>query len=72
LGFPIAGDDKYGDFAQNKLLAKHGLKRMFLHSAITKIRHPISNEPLVLKADLPTELEKFSSLLALTTLEAGV
>src|SRR5512141_2479583 len=27
LGFPIAGDVKYGDFALNKLLAKQGLKR---------------------------------------------
>src|SRR3989338_8845594 len=31
LGFPIAGDDKYGDFARNKALMKQGLKRMFLH-----------------------------------------
>src|SRR6266436_298083 len=32
LGFPLAGDDKYGDFAWNKTLAKEGLKRMFLHA----------------------------------------
>src|SRR5471030_2517620 len=32
LGFPIAGDDKYGDFARNKVLMKQGLKRMFLHA----------------------------------------
>src|SRR5438876_258262 len=32
LEFPIAGDDKYGDFAWNKSLAKRGLKRMFLHA----------------------------------------
>ncbi|KPK32051.1 MAG: pseudouridine synthase, partial [Betaproteobacteria bacterium SG8_40] len=32
LGFPIAGDDKYGDFAANKQLEKNGLKRMFLHA----------------------------------------
>ena len=30
--FPIAGDDKYGDFAWNNALAKAGLKRMFLHA----------------------------------------
>ena len=30
-GHPIAGDDKYGDFEQNKALQKLGLKRMFLH-----------------------------------------
>src|SRR5690606_23020741 len=35
LGYPIAGDDKYGDFALNKQLAKQGLKRMFLHACRT-------------------------------------
>lgn len=59
LGFPIVGDDKYGDFALNKTLQKKGLKRMFLHSAETKLRHPISNEKLHLVAVLPTELDKF-------------
>lgn len=64
LGFAIAGDDKYGDFAQNKLLAKHGLKRMFLHSAVTKIRHPVTGEPLQLKAETPPELMAFLAVLA--------
>ena len=40
LGFPIAGDDKYGDFALNKELARMGLKRMFLHACKTVIEHP--------------------------------
>ena len=30
LGYPLAGDDKYGDFAWNRTLAKQGLKRMNL------------------------------------------
>ena len=59
LGFPILGDDKYGDFAMNKHLAKHGLKRMFLHSAETKIRHPLNLDKLVLNAPLPKELNQF-------------
>jgi 23S rRNA pseudouridine955/2504/2580 synthase len=59
LGFPIVGDDKYGDFALNKALIKHGLKRMFLHSSETKIRHPLTNDKLALKAPLPAELNKF-------------
>lgn len=59
LGFPILGDDKYGDFALNRQLVKQGLKRMFLHSAETNIRHPISGEKLKLKAELPIELKKF-------------
>jgi 23S rRNA pseudouridine955/2504/2580 synthase len=59
LGFPIVGDDKYGDFALNKALIKHGLKRMFLHSSETKIRHPLTSDKLVLKAPMPVELNKF-------------
>jgi 23S rRNA pseudouridine955/2504/2580 synthase len=59
LGFPIVGDDKYGDFTLNKFLVKHGLKRMFLHSAVTKIRHPITQEKLELIAPVPVELGKF-------------
>lgn len=59
LGFPILGDDKYGDFALNKALAKNGLKRMFLHAVATHIRHPINNERVRLQAALPTELESF-------------
>ena len=59
LGFPIVGDDKYGDFTLNKALIKHGLKRMFLHSSVTKIRHPLTNDKLSLDAPMPAELSKF-------------
>ncbi len=60
LGFPILGDDKYGDFALNKALIKKGLKRMFLHSIETKLKHPLSLEPLKLIAPIPLDLEKFA------------
>ncbi len=63
LGFPIAGDDKYGDFANNKALQKKGLKRMFLHSAETNLKHPVSAEKLKLIAPLPQELQKFMNSL---------
>ncbi|MES2579225.1 MAG: RluA family pseudouridine synthase [Pseudomonadota bacterium] len=59
LGFPILGDDKYGDFANNKALQKKGLKRMFLHSFETNLRHPVSAEKLKLVAPLPQDLQKF-------------
>ncbi len=65
LGFPILGDDKYGDFALNKTLAKQGLKRMFLHSAETKLKHPLSGEKMQLLAPLPVELSKFMDKLEL-------
>lgn len=59
LGFNIAGDDKYGDFGQNKVMQKRGLKRMFLHSYETSIKHPLTGEKLKLIAPLPKELKKF-------------
>jgi 23S rRNA pseudouridine955/2504/2580 synthase len=59
LGFPIAGDDKYGDFPRNKELAKQGLKRMFLHAHAMALTHPLTGEPLRLMAPLPKELLSF-------------
>jgi 23S rRNA pseudouridine955/2504/2580 synthase len=59
LGFPIVGDDKYGDFALNKALARQGLKRMFLHACKTIIVHPRSGERLAFEAPLPEDLQGF-------------
>jgi 23S rRNA pseudouridine955/2504/2580 synthase len=59
LGFPIAGDDKYGDFARNKELMKQGLKRMFLHAHSISFAHPLTGELLSLSAPLPKELQSF-------------
>ena len=59
LGFPIAGDDKYGDFELNKRLAKQGLKRMFLHAAQLVFDHPISGEKMTIEAPLPADLTSF-------------
>lgn len=59
LGYPIAGDDKYGDFPLNKQLAKQGLKRMFLHAHSLTFEHPLSGKHLHLEAALPRDLELF-------------
>src|SRR3989339_1866708 len=59
LGFPIAGDDKYGDFASNKTLMKQGLKRMFLHAHSIAFAHPLTGEPMHISAPLPAELASF-------------
>ena len=63
LGFPILGDEKYGDFALNRELSKRGLKRMFLHAATLSFEHPITQAPLRLAAPLAPELEKFLATL---------
>ncbi len=59
LGFPLAGDDKYGDFPWNKALAKQGLKRMFLHAHRLRFAHPITGEEMVVESPLPAELARF-------------
>ncbi|MBS5217477.1 MAG: RNA pseudouridine synthase, partial [Sutterella wadsworthensis] len=66
-GFPLAGDDKYGDFAFNKELAAGllgaPLKRMFLHAWKLKFIHPVTGEALDIEAPLPEELAQVISAL---------
>ncbi len=57
-GFPIAGDDKYGDFEANKALQKQGLKRMFLHAWRLQFDHPATGDRVALVAELPQELSQ--------------
>jgi 23S rRNA pseudouridine955/2504/2580 synthase len=59
LGFPLAGDDKYGDFAWNRALAKQGLKRMFLHAWRLSLPHPTDDRRLALESPLPADLAAF-------------
>lgn len=59
LNLPILGDDKYGDFALNKILAGKGLKRMFLHAYRLTLQHPLTGAVLTLEAPLPENLQYF-------------
>jgi 23S rRNA pseudouridine955/2504/2580 synthase len=63
-GFPILGDEKYGDFGLNKQMQKAGeghgpLRRMFLHAYQITFTHPDSGKQITLKAPLPAECERF-------------
>lgn len=63
LGFPIVGDDKYGDFNLNKQLARSDcrfqLSRMFLHANTLQLTHPKTKQSLQLHAPLPKDLQSF-------------
>ncbi len=59
LGFALAGDQKYGDFAWNKALAKQGLKRMFLHARRLAFTHPVEEREVEIEAALPLELSRY-------------
>jgi 23S rRNA pseudouridine955/2504/2580 synthase len=76
-GLPIAGDDKYGNFEDNKAWARCAvpLKRMFLHAWRLQITHPASSEELHLHAPLAAELLPFLQArlpAALATIDAFV
>ncbi|MDR1227817.1 MAG: RluA family pseudouridine synthase [Azoarcus sp.] len=59
LGFPLAGDGKYGDFALNRALEGEGLRRMFLHAARLVFAHPLTGGRLAFDAPPPPELQGF-------------
>jgi 23S rRNA pseudouridine955/2504/2580 synthase len=59
LGYALAGDDKYGDFAWNRELARQGLRRMFLHACTLGFAHPVTGAAIVLESKLPPELQSF-------------
>jgi 23S rRNA pseudouridine955/2504/2580 synthase len=57
-GYPIVGDDKYGDFEFNRQIDKLGFKRMFLHAWRLRLTHPITGATMLLQAELPLELQQ--------------
>lgn len=61
LGFPILGDEKYGDFALNKNLKRDGLKRMALHAWRMAFRHPLTAAPIECVAPLPDGIGSYVS-----------
>jgi 23S rRNA pseudouridine955/2504/2580 synthase len=59
-GYPIAGDDKYGDFELNRQLSRLGLKRMFLHAWRLRLAHPVTGNAMELHSELPVELQTWA------------
>ena len=67
-GHPIVGDDKYGDFALNRRLARGDgtpvrLERMFLHARRLRVTHPATAEVLELESPLPAACTAFLAAL---------
>lgn len=58
-GHPVLGDDKYGDFPLNRVLAKEGVKRLFLHASKLSLQHPLDKEKLRFESKLPPEMDAF-------------
>ena len=56
LGYPIAGDEKYGDYTFNRQLSLFGLRRLFLHARIIKFRLPGVKKAITVEAPLEKDL----------------
>jgi tRNA pseudouridine65 synthase len=53
LRHPIIGDSKHGDLRQNRAAAEHfGCNRLMLHASELALTHPVTGEPLVIRAGL--------------------
>jgi 23S rRNA pseudouridine955/2504/2580 synthase len=63
LGFPILGDEKYGDFGHNREIKRNGLKRMALHAWRMAFRHPLTAAPLECVAPLPDGIGSYIAAL---------
>ncbi|MCC2657704.1 MAG: RluA family pseudouridine synthase [Panacagrimonas sp.] len=63
LGYPVAGDRKYGDRGFDKAIRDKGLKRMFLHSHFLKLAADGALPKLLLNAPLTDELRDVLSRL---------
>lgn len=57
-GHPIAGDEKYGDPAFNKLMRELGLKRMFLHAHSIRFNLPDDGGQVQVTAPLDQALQR--------------
>ncbi|MGC0986868.1 tRNA pseudouridine(65) synthase TruC [Pantoea agglomerans] len=53
LRHPIIGDSAHGDLRQNRGAAEHfGANRLMLHASSLALTHPVTGEPLLLRAGL--------------------
>ncbi len=63
VGFPIVGDEKYGDFELNRRVARGEfgvpLRRMFLHAWSIRFRHPVGGAPMAIECTLDRECSDF-------------
>jgi 23S rRNA pseudouridine955/2504/2580 synthase len=73
VGFPIVGDDKYGQRELDKRLLPHMVRRppLLLHAYRLAITHPLTNADLTLTAPIPVAWKLISMQLNLTLPQAS-
>lgn len=56
ISHPIVGDYKYGDRFHNRMFEQEfNCHYLFLHAYSLKLKHPLTNEQLIIKANLPND-----------------
>ena len=61
---PIIGDEAYGSAEWNKLLLRaDGVRRPLLHAHETEFIHPFTNEKIIIRAPVPSDMAKVLSKL---------
>ena len=63
LGYPIAGDERYGSPERLREAHRIGLRRLFLHASRVSFAHPATGQRLSLEAPLDPELQQFLTAL---------
>lgn len=59
LRHPIIGDSAHGDLKQNRSAAANfGMDRLMLHASELSLTHPVTSEPLILRAGLDEVWQK--------------
>jgi len=58
LGFPILGDDRYGDFKLNRVYRDYGVKRLCLHASDLECYFELSGQKLQFEAPLPDDINQ--------------
>lgn len=62
LRHPIIGDSAHGDLRQNRGAAQHfGANRLMLHASSLALTHPVTGEPLLIRAGLDSVWQNLMS-----------
>jgi 23S rRNA pseudouridine955/2504/2580 synthase len=56
LGHPIVGDERYGDMASMKAFKANGFDRLMLHAHQLTFKHPDTEQPFTVTAELPSKV----------------
>lgn len=59
IGYPIIGDEKYGEKKINQEFRKQGIKRLCLHAETLGFVHPLTKETIEIIAPLDNDLNNF-------------